>query len=278
MRIGRRISWDDNTFGNTYTERTKAFRRFYTSWYNQARFEDGTTFYYRKVLLLNYLFKGPVLEWYVRVKMKLERNFEICTGLMPRKGKILDIGCGYGYVSYLLSMTSPERKITAVDYDPEKIRVASQCFSKNENLNFICGDINRMDFETMDGFLLLDVLHYFPVEDQVSLLNSCIARLDDQGVIVIRDADAGLGKRHKGSRLTEFFSTGIGFNKTREGGGLFFSSSETIRRVAEENGLTLEIIDNKKITSNLIYIISGKPKKKESSGERNDQEDPDGKM
>ncbi len=273
MKILQRITPEDVSFGKTYTEKTKALRRHYISLYEQAKEQEGTAAYYRRLLLLNYVFKGPVLEWYVRIKMNLEKNFELYTRLMPRSGRIVDIGCGYGYVSYLLAMTAGNRQITGVDYDPEKIRVADNCFSKSANLRFICSDITQMNFEKTDGYLLLDILHYLPVKEQVNLLRKCMANLDERGVIIIRDADASMEKRHTGSKITEFFSTGIGFNKTRDGfGSLCFSSSETINRIANEFGFRVGIIDNKKHTSNIIYIITGEQGTKNRDLDQTSQE------
>lgn len=256
MYVMKRIAFDDSSFGANYSERTRLFRKFYVSAYNQAKLRDGNAFYYRKQLMLNYVFKGPVLEWYLRVKMKLEKNYDLYARLLPSKGDILDIGCGFGHVSYLLSLTSGERQITGVDYDSDKIQVANQCFSKNDKLNFICGDIRRMNFGNKDAFLLLDVLHYFPVEDQISLLNKCLDNLNESGIILIRDANTDLKKRHTGVRVTEFFSTKFGFNKTQDDTmRLFFTSADTIISVAQKKGFSVKVIDNKKITSNNIYIL-----------------------
>jgi len=260
MHVMKRVAFDDPSFGSNYSERARVFRKFYVSAYNQAKLTDGNAFYYRKNLSLNYIFKGPILEWYLRIKMNLENNYDLYARLMPIRGNILDIGCGFGYVSYLLSFTSDERQITGIDYDSEKIEVAKHCFSKNDRLEFICGDITRMNFCKKDGFLLLDVLHYFPVENQLSLLSKCIENLNESGIIVIRDANKNLEKRHKGAKLTEFFSTKLGFNKTQDGTRqLYFTSSDTILSLAKEKGLSVEIIDNKKITSNNIYILSNSP-------------------
>ena len=77
--------------------------------------------------MLNYIFKGPILEGYLRVKMKIEKYYQQYNELVPREGKILDLGCGYGFMSYMLSFTSPSRKITGVDHDAGKIRIAGNC-------------------------------------------------------------------------------------------------------------------------------------------------------
>jgi len=257
MYVMNRVSYDDPSLGTNYSERTRRFRKFYISEYNKTKLRDGTAFYYRKQLLHNYVFKGPILEWYLRIKMKLEKNYDLYVKLMPEQGEILDIGCGVGHVSYLLSLTSGDRQITGIDYDCEKINIANNCFAKNPKLEFICGDVTNMDFSKKDGYLLLDVLHYFPVKDQTSLLEKCIGNLKENGIIVIRDANTDLQRRHLSVRLTEFFSTKLGFNKTQNHSGkLYFSSAKTIISVAHEKGLHVEIIDNKKITSNNIYILT----------------------
>jgi len=85
---------------------------------------DNTPDYNVLNLRLNYLFKGPVLELDLRIKMRLENNFSVYCTLLLRKGSILDLGCGYGYISYMLMLTSPDRVITGVDHDSAKITIA----------------------------------------------------------------------------------------------------------------------------------------------------------
>ncbi len=57
--------------------------------------------------------------------------------LLPRQGRILDIGCGYGFMSYMLHFAAQEREIIGYDYDEEKIEVANHCFSRNKNIRFV---------------------------------------------------------------------------------------------------------------------------------------------
>ena len=52
------------------------------------------------------------------------------------------------------------------------------------------------------------------------------------GTVIIRDGDKDLEEKHKGTKLTEFFSTKlIGFNKTTDK-GLSFLSGNMIREIA----------------------------------------------
>ncbi len=256
MKILNRVACDDDSFGSTYQERARQFRQFYISQYSQFRASEGTGQYYRRLLALNYVLKGPVLEWYMRVKLKLENNYEIYNQLMPRDGNILDLGCGYGFISYMLMFTSEARQITGVDYDTEKIEVAENCFSKNERIHFSCSDVSDYEITPHNGFLLSDVLHYLTPEKQSDLLIKCFLNLKPGGTILIREANSSLSDRHKKSLATEFLSTRIGFNKTQTlEKQLYFTSAEQIASLASEYNLTIEVIDHKKITSNNLFVL-----------------------
>ena len=74
MRILPRIAWDDANYGTTVSERTRKFRQFYTEKYGHFEAEHATCDYYRRKLILNYVFKGPVLEWYLRIKAEARKK------------------------------------------------------------------------------------------------------------------------------------------------------------------------------------------------------------
>jgi 2-polyprenyl-3-methyl-5-hydroxy-6-metoxy-1,4-benzoquinol methylase len=189
--------------------------------------------------------------------MTLENNFESYCMLLPEKGEILDLGCGYGYISYMLKLTSNERIITGVDHDEKKIIIANHGYLKDDSISFIKADVSEYSITSMDGFLFGDVLHYLPYEKQESLLKDCIRNLKPGGVILIREGNADKEKRHKRTKIIEFFSTRIiRFNKTQDGTGkLYFTSAQKLIRIAEEYGLTFEIIDKKRITSNNFFVM-----------------------
>ncbi len=163
------------------------------------------------------------------------------------------MGCGFGYLPLMLNLVSINRQITGVDYDTNKISVATNCAIKNDNLNFITADITKFEPEYSDIFIINDVLHYMPEYLQIIIVESCIKKLNNNGQIIIRDADKDLKKRHKGTKITELLSTNIGFNKTQF--KLEFVSHSMIESIANNNNLNLQIIDNTKRTSNLIYIL-----------------------
>ncbi|MES1214371.1 MAG: 1-acyl-sn-glycerol-3-phosphate acyltransferase [Bacteroidota bacterium] len=253
-----RISPGDKSFGAGYSERGKNISHYFRSKYEEVRAEIEQPAYFKEQLIRNYLYKGPVLEWYMRIKLRLENNYEQFNDLMPHKGKLLDIGCGYGFMSYMLHFTGKEREITGLDYDEEKIKTAANCFSKNEKINFIHTDILDFSFERYNGIIISDVLHYLQQNEQKIVIERCIGSLDRGGVLVIRDGDKDLEERHKGTKLTEFFSTRLfGFNKTSEL-GLSFLSGKFIKEIAEIHQMEFSKVDNTKHTSNVIFVLKKK--------------------
>ena len=254
VKIYPRIKAGDKAYGNDYHERTKLLLAFYRKEYARIREDMETPAYFRKKLISNYIYKGPVLEWYTRIKLSLERNYQEINSFVPQKARIVDIGCGYGYLSYLLSFVSAERKILGIDFDADKIELANHCISKNERLEFVSADATVYPFENADVFILSDVLHYLPQDKQEVVLERCISRLNSNGKIIIRDADHDLRKRHRGTRLTEFFSTRSGFNKSDQN-RLYFFSGKTIQQVATRHNMQAEIIDSSRFTSNVLFVL-----------------------
>ena len=139
------------------------------------------------------------------------------------------------------------------DYDEEKISTANNCFSKTKNISFFAADATECELPTSDAFILSDILHYLPMHDQEKLIVKCLKNLNQDGMLLIRDADSSMNKRHWGTRYTEFFSTNVGFNKTKN--KLEFVPSSFIIDIVKKHNFNFRKIDNTKLTSNVIHII-----------------------
>ncbi|MDL2291897.1 1-acyl-sn-glycerol-3-phosphate acyltransferase, partial [Bacteroides sp. OttesenSCG-928-F21] len=251
-----RISPDDLSWGATYQERTKKISKYMRQEYALLCAEkdtpDNPWFY--QTLVQNYIYKGPVEEWYIRIKVKMEKNYALFNRLIPAKGQITDIGCGLGSLCYMLAMLSKERKCLGVDYDEDKIAVAQHAWMRNEQTDFAYADALTYDFPESDAFILSDMLHYMSYEHQEMLLDRCVDRLKPEGIIVVRDGNSTDAEKHKLTRFTEVLSTRIvRFNKTQE--KLCFTSEERIKAIAQKHGMGLETIRNDRYTSNTIYLF-----------------------
>lgn len=254
MRIFPRVRYEDRSFGNDYHERTRALLKFFREEYAEMKKQIETPVYFRRKLVRNFIYKGPVLEWYTRIKLSLEDNYEKINMLVPRAGKIVDIGCGYGMVSYMLGFVSEERQILGIDYDENKINLAANCISRNERIEFVTANAVEYDYPEADAFILSDVLHYMPSGNQEKLLKNVAEKLRPGGTIIIRDADRDLQKRHFWTRYTEFFSTRFGYNKSLDR-KLFFFSGKMISGFASSMNMSLEVCESSKVTSNRLYVL-----------------------
>lgn len=251
------IKKDDLSWGTTYRERRKAIHKWFKEEYDRQMedFVNTDNRYYVNHLFQNYIYKGPVTEWYMRVKVKLENNYKLFNEMVPKNARITDIGCGYGFLDYMLMFMSSKRVVKGIDYDDEKIAVANHCFSKNDRIDFSSCNALEAELPESDVFLLNDMLHYMPYEKQQQLIERCMQRLLPEGRIIIRDGNSSNEEGQKVTKWTEIFSTKIlRFNKTE--GQLFFTSFERITAIAEQNGFkVVEHMANDETTSNEIYVL-----------------------
>lgn len=212
--------------------------------------------YFRKVLVSSYLYKGPVTEWYVKVKTSLEDDYAYFDSMLPRTGQITDIGCGMGQLDIMLSLLHPSRTVLGLDYDEEKIAVAKNCWPVRNlpGLSFVNADAQSAELPESDAFVISDMLHYIDSEAQEKLIRRCVSMLKDGGLILLRDSDTGNVKGQKMTALSEVMSTKVmGFNKTS--GDLHFISEAQISGIAGSLGLSLEVKTDGRKTSNTFYLL-----------------------
>jgi len=256
----------DVTYGANYSARARQIGAWFRLKFNEEKRKNETPAYFKEQLIKSHIYKGPVLEWYCRIKTKLENYYEPFHTLLPLQGKFYDLGCGYGFMTFMLHWASEHRTFTAIDYDADKIIAAQNnyTFRKKKHksniglsdgkINFETADITSYELQQCDGIIISDVLHYLQPQQQVLLLDKCYEALNENGLLILRDGVEELKDRHKGTKLTELFSTRIlKFNKTQN--DLHFISRQFIEQWAARKGLSLEVIDNTKKTSNLIFVL-----------------------
>ncbi|HEY0653961.1 MAG TPA: 1-acyl-sn-glycerol-3-phosphate acyltransferase, partial [Chryseosolibacter sp.] len=244
----------DRTWGATYSERTKTIGKYFRSEYEKLTALEESPAYFQYRLFSNYLYKGPVLEWYMRIKVALEGNYRQFHELVPAQGKILDLGCGYGFLCYMLAFLSEERTVMGIDYDDEKIETAKHCYSRSERIEFAVGDVTSFPLATYDAIIIADVLHYLTPEAQQLTITRAVNALSPGGQLIIRDGNAELTERHQGTQLTEMFSVKIlKFNKSTN--ALHFLRASEVKQIAATLNCSVEIIDDTKFTSNVIFVV-----------------------
>ena len=262
IKIGDPIPISDKSFGIGYVERSKKFRKWYQEEYRKLQESIDEPKYMRKRVELNYIYKGPVLEWYGKIKMNFEKNYQFFHEQIPAKAKIIDLGCGNGFMDYMLLFLSNDRQIIGVDFDEDKILTAQNCNGyqqfNRDHIRFYASDLMDWTYEAADVYVIMDTLHYMPFDEQEYVIQQAVRHLNNGGKIIIRDADTDLEKKHKGTKFSEWQSTKLfGFNKTKdENKQLYFGSAKKTIEVLEKLGMQVQIIDKTKYNSNSILIAT----------------------
>ncbi len=273
VKIYSPMQHNDDSWGDGFAVRTKNILKWFRNELNQEKIKNETPKYFYEQLTKGNLYKGPVLEWYCKVKVRLENYYEPFHALLPRNGKFYDLGCGNGFMSLMLHWAAPDRHFVGVDYDEEKVANAQNHYARNakfifskkaprgsqyvfENpaIRFETADVTQFSLQACNGIIISDVLHYLVPKEQEALLNRAYEALLSNGILIIRDGMKELEKRHEGTVLTEKFSTKIfKFNKINN--ELHFLSRSFLEAWATKKSLKIEVIDNAKNTSNLIFIF-----------------------
>lgn len=102
--------------------------------------------------------------------------------LIPKNGKILDVGCGPGIDANY--MVSKGFKVTGIDLSEKMLKLAKQKFP---NINFKLSDIRKLDFleNSFDGIFASFSLIHIPKKDIPLTLKNLYKILKEGGVIYI---------------------------------------------------------------------------------------------
>ena len=254
-----RISWDNTKFGIGYRNRSNEIKKYFSKELSEFTKEREDTNYLYGNIQSNIDYKGPIIEWYYKIKWKLEENnYAYYDSLIPKNAKVYDLGCGYGFLSCFLYLKSKKREVIGIDYDYDKVKIAQNyfMFKDEEKINFFNENIIDFRLESPDVILLNDVLHYLDEKSQSSVLINCFQNLNEDGVILIREGEKSNNK-HIFTKFTELLSTKVfRFNKTEV--ELNFISGSRLNDLAKQFRFKIEELNHSKITSNKLFILRKK--------------------
>jgi 2-polyprenyl-3-methyl-5-hydroxy-6-metoxy-1,4-benzoquinol methylase len=254
MRTLPSIEPGDPRFGTGDRERTKKIATWYKEEYEAIRSMRETPKWFHEKLVRNFMYKGPVLEWYTRIKSQMDVALhELLHARIPLDARVVDLGSGHGMVSLLLGWSAKDRTVQGFERDAEKVAIAEHAFGKGPRINFSVADLEHLAPPPADAYILKDVLHYLTMAKQRELLLACANGLSPEGAIFVRDGFASNDERHERTKWTERLSIGLGFNKAK--GELDFMKKETIAAIAEEAGLRVEWALREARTSNELVIL-----------------------
>jgi 2-polyprenyl-3-methyl-5-hydroxy-6-metoxy-1,4-benzoquinol methylase len=139
-------------------------------------------------------YDDPVIRMYSRVRFTILRQIflEEIGQYLPRDGRVLDLGCGFGLFSLYFAALAPERCITGVDQNERRIELARASAARLglSNVDYHVGDgLDWTTDESFDAIYLLDLLHHLPRASVAGFLEQLRARLRPGGVLVLKDIE-----------------------------------------------------------------------------------------
>jgi SAM-dependent methyltransferase len=152
-------------------------------------------------------------------------------------GSLLDVGTGRGQLPLLLLLLGRVSRVRGVDWDARKIAAAARA-AEGLDASFARGDARTAPLEPSDTVLLIDLLHYFTVEEQDAILDRAAAAVRPGGRILVREADADAGWRSVTTLWEERLFTLLRVNR---GERLRFRPARELAARIEAAGLACEI-------------------------------------
>lgn len=104
------------------------------------------------------------------------------------RGKVLDIGCGYGVSCAYFALMDAKRSVYGCDFDGARIKTAKKAFSGIKNLRFSIHDLIKTR-DNYDTILLIDVLHHIDIKLHKKLIDDCMRHLNSRGALLIKEID-----------------------------------------------------------------------------------------
>jgi len=134
---------------------------------------------------------GKMEKKFVNSKKREERNIKLIEDIFTRSGieldhmkRVLDIGCGVGFVArYLHEKYGME--VTGVDVDPEQVECAKEYSKEEKGVDFTVADATQLPLEDNRFDLVMSFMVIHHIEDWQRVLQEVDRVLKPQGTYII---------------------------------------------------------------------------------------------
>ena len=158
---------------------------------------------------------------------------------VPRVGRVLDVGCGHGLFPLFLAARAPERQITGIDIDADKLVSARRAAAQaGLPVTFAEAIDGRLPDGPWDAITVVDVLYLLGHDVALDLVRRAAAALAPGGVLVVKEVDVRPRWKYELSRLQEVVSTRV--TRITAGDAVAFVPPDAIAGAMVEAGLTTE--------------------------------------
>lgn len=179
--------------------------------------------------------------------------FDKIEAYVPKKGKILDLGCGHGIFCRLLAKKSQSRRLLGIDPSTHKIDIARKRAVGTKNIKFQKGVLDEIAKGKFDCVTIIDVLYLLPPSEKVTLLKKVKKLLKPKGCLVLAEVSSKPRFLYNLVKLEEYILVKILQYTYSNKKGLYFQSDYYHIKLLKKIGF-------KKISVKRIQGLSPYPK------------------
>lgn len=148
-------------------------------------------------------------------RMKVERDWiyaQLCERIPPG-ARVLDLGAGMGLLGLVLEERKQGNAVHGIELDDRKVAFARRLALSGSPCQVHGGDLLKDPWPSSDIVVLVDVLHYFPVQTQRGLLCRIAHHLQPGGMLLLRVMDGEAKGRARLTRLIERLAVSLKWNR-----------------------------------------------------------------
>ena len=135
-----------------------------------------------------------------------------------KEGDVLDVGCGSGNTTALLSMVFPHNKIVGVDMDKSTIKFAKK-FNQYNKIQYYHTSLENLSEEKFDYVIACEVLEHMKYDKQIFFVEKCLSLIKKDGFLFLTTPNSinekvgghhiGLLNKHEFQIFYDHFETKI---------------------------------------------------------------------
>ena len=159
--------------------------------------------------------------------------FEQIENHIPKKGRIIDVGCGYGLLANFLILRSSKRDVTGVDLSEKRIGIAQKTTDNRKKICFKPVNVLDLQLEKYCAMVMSDFLHHIDYEAQEELLTRCYQKITPGGLLIIEEVD--------NKPLWKYCFNTVVDRMLNIGAGIFFRNQREFQELLERIGFQVSI-------------------------------------
>lgn len=137
-------------------------------------------------------YEDLIIRTYSKIRFTILRQpfLEEINQWLPERGRVLDLGSGFGLFSLYFAAIAPERQIVGVELDKKRVECARKSRVKLglTNVDYHSEDVLAWEASgRFDAIYMLDVIHHLPAAGVPAFLQKLVGLLEPGGTLLLKD-------------------------------------------------------------------------------------------